>query len=721
MKNLVKFLSLVLILCLLVPTALAQGGYTETEWVPPKGYILSTNLCALLNGGFGIVAIDEATGSFVLLSLDSLTAQPKITPLALPAGAMPSLLRAGKDGSITLLMTCYEAPAADEGQTGASFSMDGITTLIATYDQKGQAMGSFEVEGYVHDIALMDEGSIAVFTFGTDILLLDAKGNQIANLGNPDAIGMIAAGEHLFVMKSDKYVELDLGGSIIRTVESLHDYTAQFIYAGGSLYGLSTQGFYCLGPDAMTFEKLSSAARYRLGAAEGSLSAVCALNDGTLIATLGNGLMMASSGAAFYNGGGESSYMVYTYDPVMDTSSSPDFVITALRDSARLRKAAALFQQAHPEINVVLNTVLGEYDFETPVEDGVRTLNTALLSGKAGDILILDGLPVDKYTEKGILKPLDSLLENAGILPGILSGSRAKDGHIYVCPQAFSVDTRWARKTVVEKLGSLEALASLTPNENGDVLYPRAPSELLELFYATGIEALKEEDGTMDFNSPAFIEYLNNLYSLYTGQSTQPVAQSEEPGSLNMEELQAIQNETVLVFPFTLNSTLFVSIPYTFMGLEEAGVLVPHYYTPMFMAGINGKSQQVKLCEGFMELLFSKDMQELELGDGMPVTQSALEALIERAKPVEVEGDMMAVSTMALATGEGNPITLEMPSAAILDALAAQLKRVDTPVIVDETLLSFMKEETAPFFRGEISAQSAASALYARSLNYLSE
>lgn len=36
-------------------------------------------------------------------------------------------------------------------------------------------------------------------------------------------------------------------------------------------------------------------------------------------------------------------------------------------------------------------------------EDTIRALNTELLGGKGADVLILDGLPVESYQEKGIL------------------------------------------------------------------------------------------------------------------------------------------------------------------------------------------------------------------------------------------------------------------------------------------------------------------------------
>lgn len=49
-------------------------------------------------------------------------------------------------------------------------------------------------------------------------------------------------------------------------------------------------------------------------------------------------------------------------------------------------------------------------------EDVIRALNTELLNGKGADVLILDGLPMETYKNKGILADLSSLFEKVRMI-----------------------------------------------------------------------------------------------------------------------------------------------------------------------------------------------------------------------------------------------------------------------------------------------------------------
>ena len=46
---------------------------------------------------------------------------------------------------------------------------------------------------------------------------------------------------------------------------------------------------------------------------------------------------------------------------------------------------------------------------EVPTADTIRALNAELLNGSGADVLMLDGLPVESYMEKGILADLSDL------------------------------------------------------------------------------------------------------------------------------------------------------------------------------------------------------------------------------------------------------------------------------------------------------------------------
>ncbi len=47
------------------------------------------------------------------------------------------------------------------------------------------------------------------------------------------------------------------------------------------------------------------------------------------------------------------------------------------------------------------------------VSDALRTLNTDIMAGKGPDVLILDGMPVENYIQKGLLEDITDTVESA--------------------------------------------------------------------------------------------------------------------------------------------------------------------------------------------------------------------------------------------------------------------------------------------------------------------
>ncbi|MGN6711839.1 hypothetical protein [Anaerocolumna jejuensis] len=73
---------------------------------------------------------------------------------------------------------------------------------------------------------------------------------------------------------------------------------------------------------------------------------------------------------------------------------------------------------------------------ETPATDYIKKINTELLAGKCADILVLDGLPVDSYIEKGVLADISSIikpLEKNGNLMSNILDNYEKDQNSLPC------------------------------------------------------------------------------------------------------------------------------------------------------------------------------------------------------------------------------------------------------------------------------------------------
>ena len=70
-------------------------------------------------------------------------------------------------------------------------------------------------------------------------------------------------------------------------------------------------------------------------------------------------------------------------------------------------------------------------------EDALRTLNTELVAGKGPDVLILDGMPLQSFIDKGVLAELSQVISADGLIPQVVDPMRT-DGKLYAVPTRFT-------------------------------------------------------------------------------------------------------------------------------------------------------------------------------------------------------------------------------------------------------------------------------------------
>lgn len=712
-----------------------MGGYVEKELTMPEGYGQFTNPAALPGGGFVVAAVRMETGAWELLSFDSIDAAPVISPLDASLGGISSISVAPDGGLMAVvsgLPALAGAPAGEgENKQRVIKGPDDMTTTIVWYGEGGTIDAHFTMQGMPLRAVALSGQRLAAQGMGAGVSLYDAAGKTLQSIDNNDIVSMAAGPESLYLMQSDKISQVDLSGNTLRSIPWMMDYSEQWAVApDGTLSMTNTSGIYALRPDGTEMERLADSTRYMIGAPDSGLSSLCALADGTLLAYLGGGSVTyggrtTTTRIATFGGDENTKLVAYVYDSQLDTSAGIDFTVTALRDSAKLRKAVSDFQRAHPELTVHLNTSLAQDDADTPVEDVIRTLNTDLLAGKGGDVLILDELPLRQYIQKGVLMPLDAVLSDIEFLPGILQGSRWSDGNLYAMPAQFQFDTLWGSKDKVAAVESLASLAELPLDQAQDLFRARTPEELHEMFYPACQEAFLDESGKPRFDTSEFEAYLEALYSIYSSQAALPdTSFAADSGRIRSEELQGMMNGSIAMMETEISGTMPVALPYTLAGEENGGFcLVPSLsaagrtYTPALMAGINANTQHAELAGEFVRSLYSPEIQGLDQGEGLPTVASSLDQMIEEAKARNQEKNLM----MVVSTGSGNPIQMQQPDNETWDALRAACDTLTNPYIEDPTLMGFLGEETASFFAGQSTARDAALALQQRAAAYLNE
>lgn len=118
-----------------------------------------------------------------------------------------------------------------------------------------------------------------------------------------------------------------------------------------------------------------------------------------------------------------------------ENSDKKTLTIYTLTENQDIMKIATLFQQEHPEMNVDVQVGMEEEAALTRT-DIIKQLNTELLAGEGPDIIIMDGLSVEQYAEKGLLLPLELEQPEDKYFENIIDIYQSKNT-LYAVPTGF--------------------------------------------------------------------------------------------------------------------------------------------------------------------------------------------------------------------------------------------------------------------------------------------
>lgn len=209
----------------------------------------------------------------------------------------------------------------------------------------------------------------------------------------------------------------------------------------------------------------------------------------------------------------------YTYDA--DASAVPEkqLSVYALEDSIVLQQAISMYQKNHPDV-FVRKTIGMSGDDSVTAEDAIKTLNTEIMAGNGPDVLVLDGLPVDSYVEKGILSDISGLVAEAdqaeGLFTNITDACRT-DGKLYQVPLRFYCTGAEWNDGLKELSGSPQQLAEYitTLKNNESHVLTQIPAEmLLYAFYDAYSPSWKTDTGIDSSSLKSSLEAAKTLYDL---------------------------------------------------------------------------------------------------------------------------------------------------------------------------------------------------------------
>lgn len=421
----------------------------------------------------------------------------------------------------------------------------------------------------------------------------------------------------------------------------------------------------------------------------------------------------------------------YVYDANASATPEEQLNIYALDESAVLRQAVIAFQKSHPDVYVNLQIGLSGDDGVT-LEDALTVLNTDIMAKKGPDILILDGMPVDSYIEKGVLEDISDVIndidQSEGIFANIKKASE-QDGHIYAMPLRFLVPLVEGAGNAVTAGADLKTLADeaeslKAADASADIMPDRGARVLLrELYYADSASWMKE-DGTLDEGAlKNYFEQAKRLYDVdryeenpdkgayyevETFEGTKTGTLDATRGLTDSPKIAVGTLEGIFNLQ-TLTSTQAASG--TSYGVLNGGKV--RSFVPYLQVGVaaNGNTE---LSREFVKELFGKEQNKD--GNGWPVNKTAYDAIMEDSKK---ETEM----SLGFSDPDGNEVGLQMIPLTDenISKFTETVESLTSSALMDRTIRNLITEQGEKYLLGEQSLEDTVSAALQKVNLYLTE
>ncbi len=409
----------------------------------------------------------------------------------------------------------------------------------------------------------------------------------------------------------------------------------------------------------------------------------------------------------------------YIYDPEAPAVPREQITIYGLYDNETVRRAVSVFRKQNPDVFVRFEVGISGEDGMTE-NDAIHNLNTRLLAGEGPDLLLLNGLPIDSYMQKGILADLNgevgALKSTNAFFEGILESYRSGNG-IYALPFRYEIPILAGADGNVSSIGDLSTLADVAERiatETGEkktVLGTYTGEELLEKIYRLCADTWITESGSVDREK--LREFLEDAKRIYVAEqanlSEESKAQHEESqvwmnsyytkgeakarrlGSYD-QAINQIAGDQILCAGYMRGMSDYnavVSVGRQWENTADAykikawnGQSTNAFY-PTGIVGLSTNAKNPETAKAFLQTLFSEDVQKVDLEDGFPVNEDAFKTFTVQTNP-------NATYSLAFSGPDGTHFGLEIvwPDEQEMEELRGIIEAAHTPVGTDSLLES---------------------------------
>ena len=553
-------------------------------------------------------------------------------------------------------------------------------------------------------------------------------GKWIKNIGE-DVNDFTVLNDKLYIIKSGESKSLECyeieTGKLISSIEVEVSYGCSMITSEDEkgIYIFCDEGVYYMAEGEQMPELIIEGKRYTMSAPSAYMREVYAHN----------GIFYTQ-----YDLEDELVCKQYSYHKELPTVPEKTLTIFSLGKCESLQTAARIYADEHPEVCVEIEVAQKYYDSleEEAKNQAIEAINTQILAGEAPDIIVLDGLPIQSYIEKGVLGDMTNILteiEKNGTYYDSLMRTYEKDEKIYALPLSFSLVSAVGEGELMEDGFSLEKLAAYQkqhPDEQ--VLGNIKPEDLLQEISSVYQSKLFDEEGKIDDKQlTSLLENINilaprkeemydegNKGTMYYQPYRVYQAMNHEIRTTLEEVDRAIGLQYLLHTYAQLNHGTIAS------NIEGESKMV----NLKQLIGINAKTDNLEEIQELMKIVYSKEIAEKRLGK-FSVQQEVNESVIlgEQMQSSAYSDESHPLKEWGISFG----VTNEKGGMDIKDYnvwysdegkyYIEALKNAQALMPMDEQVLDIIQKEAEGYFKGEISVDEAVEKIKQKVDVYLGE
>ena len=439
----------------------------------------------------------------------------------------------------------------------------------------------------------------------------------------------------------------------------------------------------------------------------------------------------------------------FTYDPDVPTVPENILTVYSLEENDDIRQAISYFQTQNPEWFVSYE--IGIEDGAVTRDDALKKLNTEIMAGTGPDLLVLDGLPMDSYIEKGLLLDLTDYFaqysQKEPLFDNVIEALKV-DGRAYMAPAVMELPVLGAQEKYVTDMTDLSGVADALERMRAD--YPGenltgmvSSGEVLKRFVYTSAPLWIAEDGTLDMEViRAYLEQCKRIYDAQMDgldkdilakymernerlSSYEGIDLSAYEASAGNDVLEVISGEQHMASGDIDNMWYYTEM----LGLERAPGcedvrVVPmqgqctDVFKPRTMLAISAASAQPDAAKSFMDLFLSAESQANY--NGFPLNQAAFD---KQLTPPADLGENNVYGTLTSSYGDEEPITLRTywPTEEETAAFKERLALLKTAYITDSVLEGTVFQVGSGYFNGERKLEDALAEIEKRAAIYMAE